>query len=293
NRTPFTVEANARSHSLYVDDGGRIGSRTSTPSVEIHTIDRATPTLRLQQDGSSGFAPQTWDVAGNETNFFIRDVTNGSQLPFRIRPDAPTSSIFIDVNGDIGLGTSSPDADLHIVDTTGNAQLTLESDSSDWRMTNLDSNGHLLFQRDSGSGFEDVFAFRTIDAGLPAFSISKTMSVAGEVEASSHDVLSSREFKTELETLNGTATLDSLVRMPISSWRYTWEESGERRLGPMAEDFTAAFEVGDGRSISLGDASAVALSAIQGLNQRLFDQLEKRDTLIQALEARISELEQK
>ena len=63
SRTPFTVEANARSHSLYVDDGGRLGLRTSTPSVEIHTIDGDTPTLRLQQDGSSGFAPQTWDVA--------------------------------------------------------------------------------------------------------------------------------------------------------------------------------------------------------------------------------------
>ena len=32
-------------------------------------------------------------MAGNETNFFIRDVTNGSKLPFRIRPGAPTSSI--------------------------------------------------------------------------------------------------------------------------------------------------------------------------------------------------------
>jgi hypothetical protein len=114
NRTPFTVEANARSHSLYIDDGGRIGSRTSTPSVEIHTIDGDTPTLRLQQDGSSGFAPQTWDLAGNETNFFIRDVTNGSQLPFRIRPDAPTNSIFIDVDGDVGVGTSSPDQELDI-----------------------------------------------------------------------------------------------------------------------------------------------------------------------------------
>jgi hypothetical protein len=114
SRTPFTVEANARSHSLYVDDGGRIGSRTSTPSVELHTIDGDTPALRLQQDGSSGFAPQTWDVAGNETNFFIRDVTNGSTLPFRIRPGAPTSSIFIDVNGEIGIGTSSPDDDVEM-----------------------------------------------------------------------------------------------------------------------------------------------------------------------------------
>lgn len=119
SRTPFTIEANARSHSLYVDDGGRIGSRTSTPSTEFHTVDGDTPTLRLQQDGSSGFAPQTWDLAGNETNFFVRDVTNGSTLPFRIRPGAPTSAIFIDVDGDVGLGTASPGAPLD-VEESGN-----------------------------------------------------------------------------------------------------------------------------------------------------------------------------
>ena len=35
-RTPFTLEAGAPSHSLYVDDGGQIGLGTSTPVVEIH-----------------------------------------------------------------------------------------------------------------------------------------------------------------------------------------------------------------------------------------------------------------
>ena len=125
-RTVFTIEAGARSHSLYVDDGGRIGSRTSTPSVEIHTVDGDTPTLRLQQDGSSGFAPQTWDVAGNETNFFVRDVTNGSTLPFRIRPGAPTSSIFIDVDGEVGLGTASPDSPLH-VQNAGDTNVILDN----------------------------------------------------------------------------------------------------------------------------------------------------------------------
>ncbi len=80
-RTPFTIEAGAPSHSLYVDDGGRIGFGTGTPVVELHVKDGDTPTLRLEQDGSSGFTPQTWDVAGNETNFFIRDATNGSTLP--------------------------------------------------------------------------------------------------------------------------------------------------------------------------------------------------------------------
>ena len=149
-RTPFTVEANARSHSLYVDDGGRIGNRTSTPSVEIHTIDGDTPTLRLQQDGSSGFAPQTWDLAGNETNFFVRDVTNGSTLPFRIRPGAPTSSIFIDVGGDVGLGTSSPDSAFHLSRTglvlpifqssdNDAIQIRLKSDSANRRFVALNS----------------------------------------------------------------------------------------------------------------------------------------------------------
>lgn len=118
-RTPFTIEAGAPSHSLYVDDGGRIGLGTSTPVVEIHNKDGDTPTLRLEQDGSSGFTPQTWDMAGNETNFFIRDVTNGSRLPFRIRPGAPTNSIYVDVDGDVGLGTSSPQEDLHVHDTSG------------------------------------------------------------------------------------------------------------------------------------------------------------------------------
>jgi hypothetical protein len=113
-RTPFTIEAGASNHSLYVDDGGRIGLGTSTPVVDIHVKGGNTPTLRLEQDGSSGFTPQTWDVASNETNFFIRDATNGSTLPFRIRPGAPSSSIDIAADGDVGFGTGSPDGQFDV-----------------------------------------------------------------------------------------------------------------------------------------------------------------------------------
>ena len=82
-------------------------------------VDGNTPTLRLEQDGSSGFTPQTYDVASNEANFFIRDVTNGSRLFFRSKPGAPEDSIFIDTDGDIGLGTDSPTAHLHVFDNAG------------------------------------------------------------------------------------------------------------------------------------------------------------------------------
>src|SRR5688500_11998678 len=53
-----------------------------------------TPGLRLEQSGGS-FPAQTWEIGGNEANFFIRDLTGGSRLPFRIRPGAATSSIDI------------------------------------------------------------------------------------------------------------------------------------------------------------------------------------------------------
>ncbi len=112
-RTPFTIEARAPSHSLYVDDGGRLGLGTSIPVVDLHVVSGNSPTLRLEQNGSSGFAPQTWDVVGNETNFFVRDASNGSTLPFRIRPGSSTNRIYID-DDNVGIGHASPDTLLHM-----------------------------------------------------------------------------------------------------------------------------------------------------------------------------------
>lgn len=125
--TPFRVEYGAPTSSLYVDDGGRIGFGTSAPVVELHVADGDSPTLRLEQDGSSGFTSQTWDIAGNETNFFIRDVTNGSRLSFRIRPGAPQSSIDIAANGFVGFGTATPSAPVDISRSDGEAELLVQN----------------------------------------------------------------------------------------------------------------------------------------------------------------------
>lgn len=113
-KVPFLVTANAPNSSIYVDSTGRVGLRTSTPVLDLHATTGNTPALRLEQNGSSGFNPQTWDVAGNETNFFIRDATNGSKLPFKIFPGAPSNSIVTTANGNIGLGRTTADAKLHV-----------------------------------------------------------------------------------------------------------------------------------------------------------------------------------
>lgn len=130
-RTPFTLEAGAPSHSLYVDDGGRLGLGTNTPVVDVHIKSGNTPTLRLEQDGSSGFTPQTWDVAGNEANFFIRDATNGSTLPFRIFPGAPSSALSIAADGDVGIGTTSPVGRFDVKNQGNNRTILSLSDAGD------------------------------------------------------------------------------------------------------------------------------------------------------------------
>jgi len=184
-RTPFTIEASAPSNSLYVDDGGRIGLGTSTPVVQVHTVDGNTPTLRLEQDGSSGFTPQTWDLAGNETNFFIRDVTNGSKLPFRIRPGAPTSAIDVAASGNVGIGTASPAQKLNVkdgqvqvdIDATGGViisssvdnvlpRLTLIEPTRTWRFQ-ISNNGSFNFV-DAGSGNTPFLAVPGANNGLLA-----------------------------------------------------------------------------------------------------------------------------
>ncbi|MFN0123562.1 MAG: tail fiber domain-containing protein [Blastocatellia bacterium] len=114
-RVPFTVTAGAPTNSMFMDSSGRLGLRTATPVLDVHVNTSNSPAHRLEQNASGGFTAQTWDIAGNEANFFVRDVTGGSRLPFRIRPGAPTSSIDIAASGRVGLGTASPAVEMHVV----------------------------------------------------------------------------------------------------------------------------------------------------------------------------------
>lgn len=172
-RTPFTIEASAPSNSLYVDDGGRVGFGTATPVVELHSVNGDTPTLRLEQNGSSGFTPQTWDLAGNETNFFVRDVTNGSRLPFKIRPGADTNSLVIDNNGNVRMGGGiSADTSMHLQRSDGTAKILVQETNSSIatrQLLELENNGNPQLRMEDTQSGGQAWAFTV---GLSAFSIS-------------------------------------------------------------------------------------------------------------------------
>jgi hypothetical protein len=150
----FEVDAGAPANSLRVSSTGNIGLGTATPVLDVHANTSDTPAIRLEQNNSGGFSAQTWDIAGNEANFFVRDVTSGSRLPFRIRPGAPTSSIDISADGDVGIGTAGPNARLDIKQSTddfvGGLHLRRPSTNDTWAIvTGNDNNLYMGYATDA------------------------------------------------------------------------------------------------------------------------------------------------
>jgi hypothetical protein len=295
-RTPFTIEAGAPSHSVYVDDGGRLGFGTSTPVVDLHLKTGNTPTLRLEQDGSSGFTPQTWDVAGNEANFFIRDATNGSTLPFRIRPGAPTSTIDIAADGDVGIGTDSPERQLHVKGTdTSRTRIEVtntNSTAASRTLLKIDNNGPASFAIRNGALANQW----TFSVGNSGFTVSEDgsgtqeMRIVGGGNMTIGGTLtegSSRELKQAVESIDGLEILERVADLPLALWSYRHDNTGVRHLGPMAEDFYSVFGLGrSSKGIASLDTSGVALAAIQGLNQLL----DRKDLEIRGLRENNAEL---
>ncbi len=265
-RRPFTIEAGAPANSLYVEDYGRIGLGTSIPYVELHIVDGDSPTVRLDQDGSSGWTAQKWDMCGNEANFFIRDVTNGSKLTFRIQPNTPSNMLTLrsSGNGRVGVGTWSPEARLHIEGASGSTDPLLLIERA-----GLTTPKTYLTVKDSG----DVEILKTIGEG------------------------SDRNQKKNIEPIDTAIILAGVVNMPISEWNYKVDDDAVRHMGPMAQDFHAAFGLGqDDKHIASIDASGVSLAAIQELNKQLELQKEmilKQDEIIQILKEQIAQLGKK
>jgi hypothetical protein len=206
-KVPFTVEAGSATNSIYVDSTARVGFRTSTPVLDIHVNTSNTPAIRLEQNSSGGFTAQTWDVAGNEANFFVRDVTGGSRLPFRVRPGAPTSSIDINASGRVGIGTASPSFKLDVatdglesgarVFGTGGVRFDLHSTNADagsrnWaaRIDNTTFGDFAIFQSNAKggdpftAGTARLYIKNTGEVGIGTTAPTLALSVSGDANKS-------------------------------------------------------------------------------------------------------------
>jgi hypothetical protein len=95
---------------------------------------------------------------------------------------------------------------------------------------------------------------------------------------------SDRALKEGFAGVDRRAILARVAALPIETWSYKGETA--RHLGPMAQDFAAAFGLGaDDRHIFPLDAGGVALAAIQGLLALVQAQEDRLQTLERELRA--------
>jgi hypothetical protein len=187
----------------------------------------------------------------------------------------------------VGVGTYLPTADFEISDY-GYAAMRLYSYSGATRFAFSATPLGVFTVNQVGTGGQEFTVSERFDANGP------TVDVQGSVRGTQFIASSSRELKTDFATLDGKQVLSKLSEVPVMSWRYKNEDDSVRHFGPVAEDFRAAFQLGDGQTISNVDADGVTMAAIQGLHQLLEEQqsaLEQKDQEMADLRKRLAALE--
>ena len=293
----FKVEVGAPANSLYVEDYGRVGLGTSTPVVELHIKDSDTPTLRLEQDSSGGWTAQTFDVAGNESNFFIRDATNGSKLPFRIQPSTPSSTLCLKSDGFVGIGTWSPAYKVEVETTGENCALVLERTDGVTNYINSTSSygnfgtvsAHTLRLMTEGTAkvlidTDGEVAIGGSASGNPPHNLTvynDAGSAYGYSDGGAWATGSSREFKEKIKDLDGAEAVAAFNKLNPIRFHYKGIEDDEH-LGFIAEDVPEI--------VATRDRDAIAAMDIVTLLTKVVQEQQKT---ISELKEKVSKLEKK
>jgi hypothetical protein len=128
----------------------------------------------------------------------------------------------------------------------------------------------------------------TGDISCDKINTSGTIYAGGDVCGHTLCGNSDRNLKEEFAPVDAAQVLELVTRLPISTWNFKTDPA-IRHVGPMAQDFYAAFNVGaDDKHIATVDEGGVALAAIQGLNEKL----NEKDAKIEAMEKRLADLEE-
>ena len=205
------------------------------------------------------------------------------------------NEFLIRAQGGVGINTNAPGAALNVNGATiispGIGSVSFINDANIVPGIQVNGGvvpGHLRFRNalevwpnasGTASGYLDV----RNTAGTQTIILDGS---TGTITANTYNT-SDRNAKEHLTPVDGEAVLEKVAGMPISEWNFKKGETS-RHLGPMAQDFKAAFNLGmDDKHIATVDEGGVALAAIQGLDQ----ELKEKDAEIRDLKERLEKLE--
>jgi trimeric autotransporter adhesin len=142
----------------------------------------------------------------------------------------------------------------------------------------------------ANTGTGDILkGFSGASANTLAFEVQND----GTVKSKGVVLTSDRNAKANFTSLDAQAILAKIIAMPVTEWNYKDDAVDKKHIGPMAQDFHAAFGLdgADDKHISVVDEGGVALAAIQGLNQKLEIENAKLQQQNDSLARRLDELQ--
>jgi len=136
------------------------------------------------------------------------------------------------------------------------------------------SNGAFIWADASGNaistGVDNVFMVRASGGYILFTDAGATTGVVMSAGDNAWSPLSDRNVKENFKAIDTRGILQRVCDLPITEWNLISQDPSIRHVGPMAQDFRAAFGLGTSeRHISTSDADGVAFAAIQGLNGKL------------------------
>ncbi len=311
---PFQIQAGSLSNSIRIGNNRQIGIGTDNPLRDLHIATTTnTQTIRLAGTG------QTWDIEADNLGFELVNDPDGSN----------TRPLFVGVNGSVGIGTSSPDANSRLdVRSTLTNGLMLKCSNANAHYLRVENSAGIFRSGVQGNGDAQFGALSaTKGLNLLAGGSSKmTINSAGQVSFGSPppavpvtDAMntstgahlttggvwtnnSSRAAKQDIHPITGDQARDTVRALQPVGYRYK-SEPGEEYVGFIAEDVPELVATRDRKGLSPMDITAVLTRVVQDQDQQLDQQrqelgkqqqvIAQQQKLLEALGQRLAALEQK
>jgi hypothetical protein len=296
--------------SLVVEN--RLGIGTAFPAYPLHVRSTLTNQL-LRLESTTGGAVmhfydttnnQNWEVGANSAGYYVYDIVGGV---YGLRMQNSTGRVGIGVapsSYKLDVQTSSGSYAINALNTAANSagvygqgsQYGLRGNS----LTGVrgDGTNYGLYGTSNTCGSYGSGAtygvYGISGAGTGVWGQGSSNDFAGPnglvARLGTWYDLSDRNFKENFSTVDDKTILKKICNLPIRQWNYTFDKNRSKHVGPTAQDFYAAFGLGENEKLmAKTDSVGVALVGIKALNQIVKEQ-EKE---IAALKAEIESLKNK
>lgn len=297
--------ASTGSNQFLIRASGGVGIGTARPGARLEVAGNNFLESAIRHRSFNSGNTNVWDIGQrviSSSQHYLSVENNGSP------------ELVIRNTGRVGIGTTSPEGDVHIMGNSATGSLVVTPNTAN-------SQSQLLLCENTSASFGMIMRYAGGDTdnplhfigwngdaeGSPLMTIERTgggnvgigvsnpaekLEVAGNITATGTiNGSSDRDRKENFVEVNPQEVLERVSAMPIQRWNYIGEDVPH--IGPVAQDFHGAFQVGvDDKHISMVDADGVALAAIQGLNAKLERAARNSENEIETLKAQNAALRQ-